>query len=163
MIRIRVGSNSRLRRERDQRGYPIHRSSFVASIGVHAVAILTISFLSVSSRTPERPVFDELIKANESKITYYDFKTKTPEVVAQKKVGASPNPRGAELSKQALIATAPKAASKQQTIWVPTPKIEIHRDFPAPNPVARPNASLPPPPAPPKPHPRTFVPPPPLD
>jgi|SRR5580698_8464655 hypothetical protein len=164
MTRTQVDSNSRrvVRRHYD-RGYPLHRSSFIASVGVHGIAILTVVFLTLSSRTADRRVFDELIKANEQKVTYYDFKKKTPDVVPVKKIGNFPRPRGAEESKQAIIATAPKATSKEQTIWMQTPKIEIHKDVPAPNLIQRASATLPAPPAPPKPTPKVFVPPPPLD
>ena len=102
-------------------------------------------------------VFDEMIKANDQKITYYDFKKKTPDVVPVKKIGTFPRPRGAEESKQAIIATAPKATSKEQMIWMQTPKIEIHKDLlAASNVIQRASATLPPPPTPPKPNSRRF-------
>jgi hypothetical protein len=148
---------------RYDRGYPLHPSSFVASVGVHGIAILMVAFLTISSRTADRRVFDEMIRANEHKLTYYNFKKKTPDVVPVKKIGTSPKPRGKEVSKQAIIATAPKATSKEQMIWMQTPKIEIHKDLPAPNIVQRASSALPPPAAPPKPNPKVFVPPPPSE
>jgi hypothetical protein len=164
MARTQAYSNSKRPARRDyDRGYPLHKSSFVASVGVHGIAILVVAFLSISSRTADRRAFDELIKENEHKIIYYDFKKKTPDVVPVKKIGNFPKPRGTEVSKQAIIATAPKATSKEQMIWVPTPKIEIHKDLPAPNLIERASAALPPPPAPPKPNPKVFVPPPPSE
>ena len=116
--------------------------------------------ISFPASPPKRPVYDELIKPHERQILFYDFRRKVPDVAPLKRVGRAPTPRGAELSKQAIIATSKKPKSKQVFISVPVPKIEIHEDLPAPLLVARLDATLPPPPAPPAP--RKFVPPRPL-
>ena len=59
------------------------------------------------------------------------------------------------MSKNTLIATAPKAKSTQQFIWRPIPKVEIHRDLPAPNVILRAAMAIPAP-APPPPEPKPL-------
>ncbi len=113
---------------------------------------------------------DELVQPKTHKIIIYDFRKKPPQVEPLKQVGKFPRPRGAELSQQAVIATSPKPKSKQQMIWIPTPNIQIQRDVPLPDLIARMKTVLPSlptipkakpeePPKPPKPV-HTFVPPP---
>ena len=82
-----------------------------------------------------------------------------PEVTPLRKAGDAHEPRGAELSWQTAVATSPQAVSKQQTIWLPTPKIEIRQDVAAPDLFAKLN--MPALPAPEKTKPRAFLPPPP--
>jgi len=110
---------------------------------------------------------DELVQPKTHKILIYDLRRKPPDVEPLKKLGTFPRPRGLELSKQAVIATSPKPKSTQQMIWIQAPKIEIQKDVPLPNLIARMKSSLPTlsalptvePAPPPKPV-RTFVPPP---
>jgi hypothetical protein len=64
---------------------------------------------------------------NSSKILFYDFRQKVPDLDPLNKTGLAVEPRGAELSEQAIIATSPKPRSKHLFIPVPTPKI---RDSP---------------------------------
>ena len=94
----------------------------------------------------EKTAYKQLIEPQAHKLIWYDFHKKLPDVSAAKKVGNSPEPRGAELSKQVIIATSPNPISKTQFIWRPVPKILIPQDLPLPNLVARTNTSLPPPP-----------------
>ncbi len=100
---------------------------------------------------------DELIQPKLHKIIMYDFRKKPPEVQPLKKSGEFPRPRGAEISKQAVIATSPKPKSTQQMIWLPTPKIEVQKDVPLPNLIARMKTALPSLPTLPKERPRPVV------
>ena len=86
---------------------------------------------------------DGLVQPKLHKIIMYDFRKKPPEVQPVKKSGEFPRPRGAEISKQAVIATSPKPKSTQQMIWLPTPKIEVQKDVPLPNLIARMKTALP--------------------
>lgn len=139
--------------------YPLRVSSFFVSAGVHGLAIAALlTVASFPSANPDRPIYTELIKPNEHKILFYDFRRKVPDVAPVKKVGATKEPRGAELSKQAIIATSKKPKSTQVFISVPAPKFEVHEDLPAPLLIAKLDTALPSLPE--KPKPRNFVPPP---
>lgn len=145
--------------ERPLPDYPLHLSSFFVSLGVHGLAIAgLLTLASFPGVGPNRPIYNELIKPNEHKILFYDFRKKVPDVAPVKKVGATKEPRGAELSKQAIIATSKKPESKQVFISVPAPKFEVHEDLPAQLLIAKLDTALPSLPE--KPKPRNFVPPP---
>jgi hypothetical protein len=141
--------------------YPLRGSWFVVSVGVHGLIVAALMSATFSTKPTQRPIYDEFIKPNEHKIIFYDFRRKVPEVAPLKKVGRTPDPRGAELSRQAIIASSKKPKSEQVFITVPAPQVEIRHDLPTPIMVARLETMLPAPAAPPKPKPKTFVPPPP--
>jgi Gram-negative bacterial TonB protein C-terminal len=133
-------------------GYRIRPRSFIFSVGFHCSVIAALIFLPAYTNTePKKPIYDELIRPEEHKIVWYNFeKQPLPDVDAAQRIGTFPKPRGRELSRDAIIAMAPKAKSSKQFIWQPIPKIEIHRDIPAPNVVARVNVSVVAPPPEPK-------------
>jgi hypothetical protein len=98
----------------------------------------------------KRPIYDDIIRAQEHKIVWYP--RTLPDVHSAVRVGTFPVPRARELSKNTIIATSPKAKSVQQFIWRPVPKVEIHRDLPAPNLILRAATAIPAPvPPPPEP------------
>lgn len=141
-------------------GYPLTPKSFALSLGVHGIIILALLTVSLPATVAERPVYEELIKPNQHKIIFYDFRRKTPNVNPVKKFGRAHEPRGAELSRQAIIATSRRPKSSQVFISVPAPKIEIPLDIPAPLMIARLDTIPPvPPPPPQRIKPRQFVPP----
>lgn len=133
-------------------GYRIRPKSFIFSVAFHCSVIAALIFLPAYTNTElKKPIYDELIRPEEHKIVWYNFrKEPLPDVDAAKRIGTFPKPRGRELSRDAIIAMAPKAKSSKQFIWQPIPKIEIHRDIPAPNLVARVNISVAAPPPEPK-------------
>jgi len=94
----------------------------------------------------ETTAYKELIQPQAHKLIWYNFQKKLPDVQAAQKIGDSPEPRGKELSKQAIIAESPNPVSNQQFIWRPIPKLLIPQDLPLPNLIVRTNTSLPPPP-----------------
>ena len=126
-------------------GYQFRPTSFFASVGVHTLAILALGLIPPYQDEPvsKRPIYDELIKPNEHKIVYYDYKKPLPDVTATERIGTFPKPRGRELSRDAIIAAAPRAKSAKQIIWRPVPKIEIQKDLPAPNIVLRAATAIP--------------------
>jgi hypothetical protein len=138
LIRIRVpskvGQETPLK---PSASYPIRPTSLVASIGIHAAAVLCLMAASPRGSASRRPIMDELVQPEKHKILIYDFRKKPHDVEPLKKVGNSPRPRGAELSKQAVIATSPKPKSTQQMIWLQAPKIQVQQDVPLPNLIAR--------------------------
>src|SRR5579872_3325378 len=130
--------------------YPIRTTSLIASVAIHCLAILALAVIPPYQPVSDRPILDELIQPEKHKIVYYNFRKRPPDVDPLTKSGDSPTPRANEPSPQTVFATAPKPKSIQQMIWLPTPKIEIRQDVPAPNMIARMNTSLPSLPAPPK-------------
>src|ERR1700722_1871848 len=123
--------------------YPIRPTSLVASLGIHCIVVACLLAASPNHAVSRRPIMDELVQPKLHKIIIYDFRKKPPEVEPLKKSGEFPRPRGAEVSKQAVIATSPKPKSTQQMIWLPTPKIEVQKDVPLPNLIARMKTALP--------------------
>lgn len=132
-------------------GYRIRPTSFVWSVAFHSVAILSLGFLPAYMDTaPRTPIYDEIVKPQEHKIIWYDFRKPLPDVQPAKRIGKSRKPRGRELSRDTIIAKSPKPSSSRQFIWQPVPKIEIRKDIPAPNLVARMRTSFVAPPPQPK-------------
>ena len=150
-VRLRVRMNgSGGDGRRNVVGYRFRPLSFFGSVSLHATAILSLGLIhpSLESEASKRPIYDQLIKPDEHKIVWYNYPQRLPDATATKRVGTFPKPRGREFSKDAIIATAPRAKSAKQIIWRPVPKIEIRQDLPAPNLVLRAAASLPAPPPP---------------
>jgi outer membrane biosynthesis protein TonB len=142
-LRVRSGyPRSRRRRA----GYGLRPRSFAFSAGIHGVVVALLFMVPSTNERAAKTAYNELIQPQVHKLIWYDFQKKLPDVAAAKRVGNSPEPRGAELSKQAIIAASPNPVSKQRFIWRPVPKIIIPQDLPLPNLIARTNTSLPPPP-----------------
>jgi hypothetical protein len=157
LVKVQAKLHPRTPDQAWRQDYPLRVSPFFLSFISHCLAIATLTLVTFPGGSRERPVYEELIKPHEHQILFYDFLKKVPDVTPVKKVGSAPDPRGVELSEQAIIASSRKPKSKQMLILVPAPKIEIHEDLPAPLLVARLNLALPPGPA--RPKPKSFVPP----
>jgi len=123
--------------------YPLRSSSFAFSLATHSAAVLALALIRLPTAPVERPVYDQFIKPYEHKIILYDFRPKVPDVSPPKQVGRHPDPRGAELSRQTIVAMSPKPKSKQVLISIPALKIEIQQDLTAPLLVARMDSILP--------------------
>src|SRR5690348_9741778 len=93
-------SNSRLAATA---GYQFRPVSFFASVSIHTLAIAGLALMPVYRDEPvsKRPIYDELIKPDEHKIVYYDYKKPLPDVSASERIGTFPKPRGREFSKDA--------------------------------------------------------------
>ena len=160
-IRIRIAPNATGETpKRKPRSYPLRGRSFVLSLCVHAAVVFLLASIKTQPVPSRRPIYDEFVKPESSKIIFYDFRKKAPDVSPVKKVGTSPRPTGEEISKQTAIATSPNPKSKEQFVYIAEPKIELRQDTPLPNLVQKIETSLPKLPAPPKEKPRAFVPPP---
>ena len=139
--------------------YPLRGGWFVISVAVHGLIVVALMSATFSGKPVQRPIYDEFIKPNQHKIVFYDFRKPAPDVTPVTKVGHTPDPRGVELSKQAIIASSRKPKSEQVFITVPAPQVEIRHDQPTPILVARLETVLPAPVV--RPKAKTFVPPPP--
>ena len=116
------------------------------------MAVLGLALLGPQSSVSRRPIYEDVIAPQEHKIVWYDFrKPVIPDVDAPQRIGTFPKPRGQELSREAIIAAAPKPKSTKQFIWVPVPKIQIQQDVLLPNLIARAATAIPAPPPPPEP------------
>ncbi len=134
--------------------YEYRPVSFFLSGGLHAAALFALGLIHggpLQSPAARRPIYEEFIQPQEHKITWYDFRKPVPEVTAQERIGTSPTPRGAVLSKLAIIAVSPKPVSTKQFIWRPVPKVEIHQDLQAPNVILKAATAIPSPAPPPEP------------
>lgn len=126
-------------------GYRTKPASFGISLGLHALVVTVLFSNPMRVPSEETTLYREIIQPQASKIIFYNFRKKLPEVSARK-AGSSLKPRGTELSRQTMIAASPNAKSEKQFIWQPFPKIELPRDLALPNLIARANTALPPPP-----------------
>src|SRR5579871_3024430 len=134
-------------------GYGYRPGSFVLSVVFHAAGIVALAFLpSYIDTSPKRPIFDVEIRPEQAKIIWYDYRKPKPlpDVDPTQRIGTFPKPGGRELSKDIIIAVSPKPDSSKQYIWQPVPKIELPKDVPAPNLVARANTKFVAPPPEPK-------------
>ena len=144
-VRVRMSNSAANPRPTSVTGYQFRPSSFFASVSLHTLAILGLGLIPAYEESPTstRPVYDELIRPNERKIVYYDYKRPLPDVTATERIGTFPKPRGLEFSRDTIIAAAPDAKSAQQIIWRPVPKIQIPRDLASPNVILRMAAAIP--------------------
>lgn len=139
-------------------GYQLRPRSFVGSGFLHFLILFALGLIPgyrAITASSQRPVLDELVRPQDHKIVWYSYRKELPDVRAAVRVGTFPVPRARELSKNTIIATAPNAKSTQQFIWRPVPKVEIHRDLPAPNLILRAATAIPAP-APPPPDPKPL-------
>ncbi len=162
-LKIRIQSNPQTVPAENTSSYRVRPVSFAASLVLHSGIVAILALNPMQEHTAKASLYRELIQPQEHKVIFYDFRKKLPEVAPARKIGDFPRPRGLELSTQAIIAESPHPKSVQQLIWQPLPKIELPRDLPLPNLIARVNTVLPPaPPAevkkPAEPR-KTFVPP----
>jgi hypothetical protein len=130
--------------------YPFRITSFIISLAVHCALIASIALISTDDDKPIRAFSTDLRQLQVRKVLIYDIRRNLPDVTPLKSSASSPKPQGAEVSKQAVIATSPNAKSTEQFIWQPVPKIQIKHDLRAPDVIARMARSLPSPPVPPK-------------
>jgi len=146
-LRLRIRPNEpRIAPPGQGSDYRIRPASFGASFGLHALVVTILFSNPMRVTSEETTLYRDIIQPEAHKIIFYDFRKKLPEVAAKTKEGNSLKPKGTELSRQTMIAASPNAKSEKQFIWQPFPKIEIPRDLPLPNLIARANIALPPPP-----------------
>ena len=141
--------------------YPLRGIPFLVSVLGHCVLAATLMSVTFPASEPKRPIYDEFIRRHDHQILYFDRRPKVPNVNPLKRVGNTPNPRGLELSRQAIIAASRKPKSEQVFITARAPKVQIRQDVPTPLLVTRLDSIIPTPAAPAKVTPRKFVPPPP--
>jgi hypothetical protein len=155
VLRVPV-QTKRPERSTNWAGFRLKPVSFVLSAAFHGAVVAIMALAPTREESAEDRIYEEVIRPQERKLIWYDFRKKLPDVTPPVSLGNAPHPRGIVISKEAIVAASPKPKSSRQFIWQPVPKIEIRRDLPLPNFIARANTALPPPPEFKKPPPREF-------
>jgi TonB family protein len=128
-------------------------ANFVVSLVVHALIMAWVA----SGPVREKPasLYARAIAPHASKLVWYDFREKLPDV------SPAPLPKRAQPSRadvkapQQIVAATPEKLRARQFVWQPAPKLELHTDLQSPNVLAV-HVLRPPPP----PKPKLFAPPP---
>lgn len=127
--------------------------SLASSLLVHGAILAWVA----SGPVFEKPdaVYQQLIAPHASKLIWYDFREKLPDV-SPTAAPVAPKPLRAEkIAAQEIVAGSPKAPHAQQFVWQPAPRIELKEDLRSPNLLAFHAPHVEPPPKP-----KLFVPPP---
>jgi len=134
-------------------------AAFVVSLLVHGAIFTWVA----SGPVREKPesLYRLTIARHESKLVWYDFRRKLPDVSPADTPTASRRPRAeVKIASQEIVAGSETAPRARQFIWQPAPKLQLQQDLRSPNLLAfhAPNVEPPHVEAPPKP--KLFVPPP---
>ena len=127
---------------------------FAVSLLTHGLILAWVA----SGPVREKPasLYAQTIALHQSKLVWYDFRQKLPDVAPSASRRAAKPPRAlVKIPKQQIVAGSRKAPRARQFVWQPAPKLEIHADLRSPNVLAV-HAPRPEPP----PKPKLFVPPP---
>ena len=131
-----------------------HPAPFAASLLTHALLLAWVA--SGPPRDKPESIYRQTIAPHESKIVWYDFRKKLPDVSPAGEEPDSKPPRAdVKLESQEIVAGSAKAPRARQFVWQPAPKVELKRDLKSPNLLALVAPHLEPPPKP-----KRFVPPP---
>ncbi len=125
---------------------------FAFSLLTHGLILAWVA--SGPVREKPQSLYAQVIAPHASKLVWYNFREKLPEVTPPAAHKPDQPPRAeVKIASQEIVAGSPKAPRAQQFIWQPAPKLELKRDLQSPNvlAVAAPHT------APPKP--KLFVPP----
>ena len=126
-----------------------------------AISVLTHGFLLAwvaSGPAPEesKSLYARVIRPHASKLVWYNFRGKLPNVAPATPNTAARPPRAEfKIASQEIVAGSPNAPHARQFIWQPAPKLELQQDLRSPNVVALHAPQIEPPPKP-----KLFVPPP---
>ena len=127
---------------------------FTVSLVTHGLILAWVASGPVREEQEPKSLYAQAIAPHASKLVWYDFRAKLPEVSpAVSPKHAKPVRTKVKLA-QEIVAGSAKARSARQFVWQPAPKLELHADLKSPNVLAT-RA----PPAQPLPAPKLFVPP----
>jgi TonB family protein len=133
-------------------------AAFAVSLLTHGAIFAWVAL----GRTGEKPesLYQRTIAPHESKLVWYDFRQKLPDVSPADTPTASRRPRAeVKIASQEIVAGSETAPRARQFIWQPAPKLEIQQDLRSPNLLTF-HAPHPEPVAESRPKPKLFVPPP---
>ena len=129
-------------------------ASFAVSLATHGLILAWVA--SGPVREKPQPLYVQTIAPHASRLVWYDFRQKLPDVSpARARRPAKPLRAQVKLATQQIVAGSAKARPARQFVWQPAPKLELHTDLRSPNVLAirAPHAEPPP-------KPKVFVPPP---
>jgi TonB family protein len=129
-------------------------ASFSVSLATHGLILAWVAAGPV--REEPQPLYAQAIAPHASKLVWYDFREKLPNVSpTPARRPAKPPRTRVKLATQEIVARTAKARPARQFVWQPAPKLELHTDLRSPNVLAirAPHAEPPP-------KPKLFVPPP---
>jgi hypothetical protein len=141
------------------RTYPIKSRSFACSLLFHLAVVAILLVQKNTAEAPSRPVYDTVIRPQETKIIWQPLSRKLPDIDSStSRIKEAPS-RGRLRSPQLVIADS-KKGSRTQFVFQDKP-VELPPEVIAPNLIAlQPPAILETQPSPPQPPRREFVPPP---
>src|SRR5437868_13444406 len=103
LIRLRVQAKSELDAPQEKQPlYPLQPSSWLVAMVVHCAAITSLSLISTHMDPSDRPLTSALTPVQIRRIVFYPPPKLLPDVVPEKKIGSSKEPRGAEISPQTI-------------------------------------------------------------
>ncbi|MGI8988250.1 MAG: energy transducer TonB [Bryobacteraceae bacterium] len=120
---------SRLDRPLDMKPRP---GPIVVSLLAHGVLVAWL-LLGSAANLPRNPsAYEQLISTHESKLVWYQFKDKLPDV--SPKSSADRRPPRADIKLRQSIVSSPKNAPKAtQMVWQPLPEIKLPKEVASPN------------------------------
>ena len=126
---------------------------FAVSLLTHA---LILGWLATGPvRQEPKSLYEQVIAPHASKLVWYDFREKLPDVSpAAAPKPAKPLRADVKFAAQQIAAASAKARRAQQFVWQPAPKLELRTDLQSPNVLAIHAPQVAPPPKP-----KLFVPP----
>ena len=135
-------------------------AAFAVSLLTHGAIFAWVA--SGPAREKPESLYQMTIAPHESKLVWYDFRQKLPDVSPADTPTASRRPRAeVKIASQEIVAGAETAPHARQFIWQPAPKLELQQDLRSPNLLAFHAPTFDTPKAPkPRLEPKPFVPPP---
>lgn len=131
---------------------------FAVSLLTHGLILAWVS----SGPVVEKPksMYALTIAPHQSKLVWYNFREKLPEVSPTAMSKPLERPRAeVKIASQEIVAGTAKAPRARQFIWQPAPKLEMQKDVSSPNLLAFHPPHVEPPPVATPPKPKVFVPP----
>ncbi|MGA2130835.1 MAG: TonB family protein [Bryobacteraceae bacterium] len=127
---------------------------FAFSLLIHGSILAWVASGPVYEKS--KSLYAQAIQPHASKLIWYDFRQKLPDVSPAPIPAPAKAPRAeTKIAAQEIVAGAEKAPRAQQFVWQPAPKVALSKDLQSPNVLA---LHVPRPEPPPKP--KLFVPPP---
>jgi hypothetical protein len=128
-------------------------AAFAVSLLTHGLLLAWVAWGPV--REEPKSLYAQAIKPHRSKLVWYDFREKLPDVSPTAAPKHARPPRADAKAPQKIVAASEKAQRARQFVWQPAPKLELHTELQSPNVLAV-RAVRPEPP----PQPKLFAPPP---
>lgn len=127
---------------------------FALSVLTHGVILAWVASGPVAEES--KSLYKRVIAPHASKLVWYSFREKLPNVSPAEPRNAAQPPRAEfKIASQEIVAGSANAPRARQFIWQPAPKLELQQDLRSPNLVAIHAPHIEPPPTP-----KLFVPPP---